>query len=226
MPPFKDLTGQSFGKLTVLHRVPHRRVAWLCRCVCGNTTTVTGDTMQQGKTSSCGCWRREQSKRNREKPKPQPGERFGRLVIHEFIGSDSRHPRVRCLCDCGKWCEPHWGNVKRGVTQSCGCLHNEQLSKRAKTHGLTKTIEYRIWADMISRCERPTATGYKDYGDRGIGVCQTWRQSFVAFLADVGQRPSPLHSIDRINNDGNYEPGNVRWATKSEQRLNQRRMCN
>lgn len=91
-----------------------------------------------------------------------------------------------------------------------------------KTHGKTLTPEYQIWAAMIGRCETPSTTGYLNYGARGIKVCARWRHSFVAFIQDVGVRPSVAHSLDRIDNDGNYEPSNVRWSTRLEQANNKR----
>ena len=91
------------------------------------------------------------------------------------------------------------------------------------THGCTGTPTYRAWQDMIQRCYNPRRTRYPMYGGRGITVCQRWRESFEAFLKDMGTSPSPRHSIDRIDNNGNYEPGNLRWATAKEQSRNQRR---
>lgn len=92
--------------------------------------------------------------------------------------------------------------------------------KKPEKHGCSKTKEYLVWSGMIARCTNPKGTGFARYGGRGIAVCSTWRNSFSAFKRDVGPRPSPLHSIDRIDNDGNYEPGNVRWVTRAVQAAN------
>jgi hypothetical protein len=92
----------------------------------------------------------------------------------------------------------------------------------AKTHGMRNTAEYGVWARMITRCENPRRDKWEYYGGRGITVSPLWRHDFAAFYAEVGPRPSVIHSIDRIDNDRGYEPGNVRWATKREQRANQR----
>lgn len=99
--------------------------------------------------------------------------------------------------------------------------------ERSTVHGEAsrggKSPEYKTWVGIIKRCTDPKAKGWPNYGGRGIHICDEWRHSYAAFLADVGRKPSPRHSIDRIDNDGNYEPGNVRWATRSEQNSNQRR---
>ena len=158
----KDLSGQRFGKLTVREwagSAPNRQALWACDCECGNTSVVRGSQLQQGKTGSCGCVKREQ-----------------------------------------------W--------------------RRSMTHGQAgptrRTSLYSRWLLMRRRCGNPRAADYPRYGGRGIRVCELWESSFEAFASHVGNPPGPGYSIDRINNDGNYEPGNVRWATASEQALNRR----
>jgi hypothetical protein len=111
--------------------------------------------------------------------------------------------------------------LKRGWTQSCGCLQKDRAKDNAK-HGKTGSPEYHAWSAMIQRCTNPKTKQYKDYGGRGIRVCQKWKCSFESFYADMGPRPSKAHSIDRKDNDGNYEPGNCRWATEREQKMNTR----
>lgn len=111
--------------------------------------------------------------------------------------------------------------------KSCGCMYRELHARANLKHGHNRghgmrTKEYSTWASMIVRCTNKKANNFQDYGGRGIGVCDRWR-AFDKFLADVGTAPSPLHTLDRINNDGNYEPGNVRWATREQQCANSRR---
>lgn len=147
------------------------------------------------------------------------GERFGRLVAVRSLTVG----RAWFRCDCGEEFELAESAARSGNTSSCGCLHRERVSERNRTHGQSQTPEYLIWQAMIARCHRPSARFYADYGGRGIRVCARWRESFEAFIADVGPRPSPSDQLDRENNDRGYEPGNCRWVTRRVQMNNTRR---
>lgn len=157
------------------------------------------------------------------------GEVFGRLTVVDFEGVDRHHHRRwLCRCKCGKEIVTETGHLRSGHTQSCGCLQSEDVAKRNGKHGeagrLSKTKEYRAWLHMVERCTNPKMIDFRLWGGRGIQVCNRWRASFENFLEDVGRAPSSRHSIDRFpDNNGNYELGNVRWATPREQSLNTRR---
>lgn len=153
------------------------------------------------------------------------GKRFGRLVV-ECNAESIRTPngtmirRVECRCDCGVVRVYRLPMLRNGKTKSCGCLSRDVKSARMTRHGLSTSPEYTIWVGMKRRC---ADLSNENYGGRGIRVCARWRGSFAAFLEDMGPRPSPEHSIDRYpNKDGDYEPGNCRWATSKEQARNTR----
>src|SRR3990167_1723862 len=151
------------------------------------------------------------------------GLRYGRLTVQSEAGRYLHKVLWLCTCACGKSVVVVGGSLRNSLTTSCGCYHTEQVSARFTKHGCINWPEYRTWKAMKERCCRPAHVGYKYYGARGIQVCDRWLHSFENFLADIGQKPSPRHTLDRINTEGNYEPGNCRWATSSEQRRNQRR---
>lgn len=147
---------------------------------------------------------------------------FGRFTVINFTGFRSGSSTWNCRCECGKIVNVFGGNLRRGLSKSCGCLRDEVAGKSSITHGKTQTVEYGIWEGLRNRCQNPKHRVYRHYGGRGIAVCARWND-FTNFIADMGPRPSKGHSIDRFpNNDGNYEPGNCRWATASQQSDNRR----
>jgi hypothetical protein len=153
-----------------------------------------------------------------------PGQRYGRLVAFEFRGRlKGRGQLWRFHCDCGCIVDLMVHSIRAGGTKSCGCLKRELLSGRttARTHGMTYSPEFNVWRTMKKRCENPNHDSYPLYGGQGVIVCARWRKSFANFFADMGPRPSPTHSLDRFpDKDGDYEPGNCRWATIMEQARN------
>lgn len=156
------------------------------------------------------------------------GQQFGRLTYLGEAGLKNNRRICLFACDCGKTTKAGLHDVRNGHTRSCGCYHNEIRSIVCLTHGHTanrrSTPEYRAWKAMKARCFDPNNISYKNYGARGVTVCEEWLNDYPSFLKEIGRRPSKNHSVDRINNNGNYEPGNVRWATRKEQRRNSDRI--
>lgn len=152
------------------------------------------------------------------------GQRFGKLLVVERAAekTPSGNLRWHCACDCGKQTIIPSGGLRRGHYQSCGCMQKKGTITHGETLGGKRSVEYITWNSIKDRCENPRDADYKYYGARGIKMCAYWRHSFNNFLADMGRRPRPELSIDRIDSDGDYEPGNCRWATITEQNQNRR----
>lgn len=129
--------------------------------------------------------------------------------------------RIKVKCGCGNIFIVARQSIASGLTSSCGCINKQMCGDRARTHGKSGSAEYNSWASIHQRCYYQNSTEYYLYGARGIKVCDRWKK-FENFYKDMGEKPSPRHSIDRINNDGNYEPSNCRWATYHQQQSNRR----
>ena len=156
------------------------------------------------------------------------GKRYGRLLVLGLCDDSGNysHAHWLCKCDCGNTHAAAGTKLRSGEILSCGCYRKDNTTALMTRHGHSKrgnvSKTYMVWQSMINRCNRPTSKDFKYYGARGIQVCVRWTDSFELFLLDMGEKPDGL-SIDRVNNDGNYEPSNCRWATATEQQANSRR---
>jgi hypothetical protein len=155
------------------------------------------------------------------KPIDLIGKRFDRLIV-VGLGNPTKSGQKTWLCNClcGKAKEIRHGDLMNGKSSSCGCSHKEMLQKRSRIHGMSRKPIYNTWISMKARCLNPSSTDFESYGGRGINICKEWLD-FENFYADMGDRPKGL-SLDRINNMGNYEPSNCRWADSITQANNRR----
>lgn len=146
------------------------------------------------------------------------GKHFGRLIVIERAENAGRHPKWKCVCECGREAVIYGSNLRQGYTKSCGCLHSEKTVEAHTTHGKARSPEYITWRNMIDRCSNRNRREFKDYGGRGIAVCERWTV-FENFFEDMGSKPEGL-SLDRIDVNSGYSKENCRWATAKEQARN------
>ena len=220
----KDLCGNRYGKLIVQKEVERRNGYrhWLCQCECGSTIEVYHGNLTNGHTNSCGCI-------SIGRPiLDLTGKKFNFLTVTNL--SDRKTPNGKplwdCLCDCGKTTTVDGGSIKNGNTKSCGCYRSSRMTEQNTKHGMVNTPEWMSWSAMLSRCYNENSIGYKNYGGRGIVVCERWRNSFENFYIDMGIRPSADYTLDRKDVNGNYEPNNCRWLDRLLQTRNTRFQSN
>lgn len=237
---FVDYTGFKKGKATVTsfhswHYQPsgQRKSKWNCDCECGNTFVATGANLKaKNHTTSCGCAKKEAMKKYREDYSIEDrdttkliGQRFGRLVVTDFVkwdkmpSSEAHYSTWKCLCDCGNTIDMRRSYLKTNEVPSCGCHASEMISQARTTHGMTRTPTYRSWTKMKERCGLDTYIEKEYYQDKGITVCDTWLNSFETFLADMGERPEGC-TLDRIDGSLGYSKDNCRWADLTIQSYN------
>ena len=205
---FHDVTGQRFGKLIALHKIEKTKpTVWAFLCDCGKETNALIANVKRGMTQSCGCGRIGPDITN---------VRFGRLTALRY-----EFGKWVCQCDCGNSHSATSTSLRFGYTKSCGCLKKEVTIERSTKHGMSHSAEYDVWSGMRNRCQNPNNESFFLYGQRGITVCDRW-SSFENFYADMGPRPTPRHSIDRLNNELGYSPENCEWGIPKSQANNRR----
>lgn len=224
MAKFLDITGRRFGKLTVLYLSEETRKQvnkkWMCRCDCGSEVLRDGRSLIRGEKkgvhATCGeCVERKNAKLE--------GRKFGRLLV---LRKANKSPFWICLCDCGTEKSVSGYNLLKSIASSCGCITKERLTeknKRNATHRMTGTRLHNIWDTMKARCYRPNSKDFKNYGGRGIMICEEWKMSFETFYEWSMNNGYGDHlSLDRVDVNVDYEPSNCRWATTKEQGNNTR----
>lgn len=222
--------GETYKNLKIIKRDKNKNGSayFSCRCMlCGSVFSVRADHVGNAKTCrDCSI---------KSKIRDLTGMKFGRLTALEYVGREKGRTLWRCKCDCGNYTITGYSNLVGGLTRSCGCYDKEKKlernhSRRKSTvseafldyHNITNHPLYSLWESMITRCKNKNRRSAKYYCDRGIEVCDRWSGigGFENFVSDMGPRPSEKHTLDRIDNDGNYEPNNCRWASVETQILN------
>lgn len=227
----KDRTNEKYGKLTAVRYIGHegnKLSLWLCRCECGIEVKVRGASLESGNTTSCGCYNVEVNQNIfNQRREEMNGKIFGRLKVIKAVQGDfgtSTCTHYLCLCDCGNEKVVSGNSLSSGKTKSCGCYTKEVRSTAKTIHDLSSHELYATWNNMLARCYNPNSVGYRNYGGRGISVCDSWRNSVSEFISwSMNNGYKPYLTLDRYpDNNGNYEPGNCRWATAAQQAQNSR----
>lgn len=229
MPSLIDRTGQKYNRLTFVKYLGDRK--WLLKCDCGKDAIQISSLVVKGESKSCGCYNLEQITKRAKLINfiDITGQTFNRLTAIEYIDKS----KWLFQCSCGVKKPINSNAVRQGKIKSCGCYNIEMclknkvpsmiksITKHNQSSSLGKSNTYMSWSAMKQRCLNKDYKRYYDWGGRGIKICDRWLNSFENFLADMGERPKGT-TLDRINNNGNYELLNCRWATSKQQSSNKR----
>ena len=216
----KDLQGIKFGYLTadkIVGKNKHNTNLWECKCDCGNTKVASTNQLNTGNTKSCGCQKRKLGPR-----KDLSGDTYSNFTVlkYEYTNSKNSMAHYLCRCVCGTEKIISHGNLRSGHSTSCGCMRPTGKDVHSFKHGMTKTKVHRAWIKMQERCSDVNSPDYANYGAKGIFVSDYFKEEFLNFYSEIGDPPSPKHSVDRIDHTKGYESGNVRWATDNQQARN------
>jgi len=218
----ENLVGQTFNRLTVIkwdHKKGHN--FWLCLCACGNEVVVDQSKLKSGHTKSCGCLKKERLI-------DITGQQFGLWTVVSFSyfakTGDKQRPYWNCKCACGNEGIVRGDILKDGGSKSCGCYEKDRSLIPLPAYSYEEAYKKvkSVYKHMKQRCLNLNKTRFKDYGGRGIKICDRWLESFDNFLEDMGVPPSLLHQLDRLDNDGDYCPENCRWTTTIKNNRNKR----
>lgn len=229
-----DMAGVVVGRLTAIMPDTSQKLRrWVCVCECGVRVTIPTSALRSRTSQSCGCLKSDMVSARRTID--LSGQRFGRLVaVSRVSEKGNKSVKWLCRCDCGQTTQSSASNLRSGASQSRGCQRTETLTKHGGARKAGSSSEYTAWGNMKERCYNESNKEFANYGDRGVYVCDGWRNDAAAFLCDMGPKPSRDHSVDRRDNNGSYTcgkcddciakgaPMNCRWATRSEQMRNTR----
>lgn len=206
------MEGKIFGKWTVLNLIktekPGKR--YECMCECGNIRIKAGTELRAGQGIQC----RECQYAKLYDPEKEIGRLYGKWRIIEYLGIHRKLQQFKARCSCGFIGIHCAADLRAGKSKQCSTCHNRENAQNNIQHGRHRDPVYGVWQSMIQRCSNPKAHFYNRYGGRGIKVCDRWLK-FEYFIEDMGERPKGM-TIDRINNDGNYEPSNCRWVSHKD----------
>ena len=213
------MIGKEFGKWTVLKEVKDQRPGkyYKCKCECGDIYIVQGVSLRANRTKQC----RQCQYHEMFDPEREINKKYYKWTVLKYVETKRKLQRYECQCECGLIKICYLAEIRAGKQKQCYICHNREVAKKNITHGKHGSKIYKIWHAIKGRCLNESDSGYKYYGARGITICERWLK-FENFYQDVGDKPDNLE-LDRINNNGNYEPNNVHWVTHKVNCQNTRR---